>query len=111
MNAFWRPETGHALACQTWTLRLRAERGEDRRVRRVWRQVPEGPGRAASAYGSVFWGQKRVATDARLSWLPQSSPSSVGTRSKTPPGPWEALSPVCPVPVPVHTRLWFRSGS
>lgn len=26
MNAFWRPETGHALACQTWTLRLRAER-------------------------------------------------------------------------------------
>lgn len=30
MNAFWRPETGHALACQTWTLRLRTERGEDR---------------------------------------------------------------------------------
>lgn len=32
MNAFWRPETGHALACQTWTLKLCAECGEDRRA-------------------------------------------------------------------------------
>lgn len=45
MNAFWRPETGHALACQTWTLRLRAERVRTHGPTGAAR-LAAGPGRA-----------------------------------------------------------------